>query len=191
VAAGTFRPDLFYRLSVLTIELPPLRERVGDVESLALHFLRRLNNDEESPLRLSSEVIGILNGYEFPGNVRELENAMTRAAALCSGGVITIDCLPPGIVAAAHNAASSQRNDPVSTLATDRPTIEELQRRYLQLILTEVGGNRRRAASVLGLNRRTIQRLIARYDLFSLAEKEVAVDGESEIDNETTDEDEP
>jgi DNA-binding NtrC family response regulator len=190
-AAGTFRPDLFYRLSVLTIELPPLRERVGDVESLALHFLRRLNNDEESPLRLSSEVIGILNGYEFPGNVRELENAMTRAAALCSGGVITIDCLPPGIVAAAHNVPSSLRHDPISTLATDRPTIEELQRRYLQLILTEVGGNRRRAASVLGLNRRTIQRLIARYDLFSLAEKDVAADGESEVENETTEEDEP
>lgn len=191
VAAGTFRPDLFYRLSVLTIELPPLRERVGDVESLALHFLRRLNNDEESPLRLSSEVIDTLNAYAFPGNVRELENAMTRAAALCSGGVITIDCLPPGIVAAAHNAASSQRNDPVSTLAADRPTIEELQRRYLQLILTEVGGNRRRAASVLGLNRRTIQRLIARYDLFSLAEKDVAADGESEMEDDTTDEDEP
>ena len=67
----------------------------------------------------------------------------------------------------------------------------KLQRRYLQLILTEVGGNRRRAASVLGLNRRTIQRLIARYDLFSLAEKDVAADGESEIGDETTDEDEP
>ena len=191
VAAGTFRPDLFYRLSVLTIELPPLRERVGDVEALALYFLRRLNNDEEAPQRLSSEVIDALNAYAFPGNVRELENAMTRAAALCSGGVITIDCLPPGIVTAAHNAASSLRNDPVSTLVTDRPTIEELQRRYLQLILTEVGGNRRRAASVLGVNRRTIQRLIARYDLFSLAEKDVAPDGESEMDDDTKDEDEP
>jgi DNA-binding NtrC family response regulator len=174
----------------LTIELPPLRDRVGDVEALALHFLRRLNNDEESPLRLSSEVIDALNAYAFPGNVRELENAMTRAAALCSGGVITIDCLPPGIVAAAHHPASAQRHDPVSTLATDRPTIEELQRRYLQLILTEVGGNRRRAASVLGLNRRTIQRLIARYDLFSLAEKDLAADGESEVDDDTTDDDE-
>jgi DNA-binding NtrC family response regulator len=186
VAAGTFRPDLFYRLSVLTIELPPLRERIGDVESLALHFLRRLNDDEGSPLRLSSEVVDTLNGYAFPGNVRELENAMTRAAALCSGGVITIDCLPPGMVAAAHHAASSLRNDLGSTLAADRPTIEELQRRYLQLILTEVGGNRRRAASVLGLNRRTIQRLIARYDLFSLAEKDLAADGETEINDDIT-----
>ena len=186
VAAGTFRPDLFYRLSVLTIELPSLRERAGDVESLALHFLRRLNNGEESPLRLSSEVIDTLNAYEFPGNVRELENAMTRAAALCSGGVITIDCLPAGIAAAGRHNASSLNNDPVSTLAADRPTIEELQRRYLQLILTEVGGNRRRAASVLGVNRRTIQRLIARYDLFSLAEKDASTDGESEVDDYTT-----
>src|SRR6267142_3814352 len=120
VAAGVFRPDLFYRLSVLTIDLPPLRERAGDVEALALHFLRRLNIDEESPLRLSSEVIDALNAYAFPGNVRELENAMTRAGALCSGGVITNDCLPPSIVVAVHNAPSSRHNEPVFTLGTDR-----------------------------------------------------------------------
>lgn len=193
VAGGSFRPDLYYRLSVLTIELPPLRERAGDVELLALHFLRRISNDEESPLRLSSEVIEALNAYAFPGNVRELENAMTRAAALCSGGLITIDCLPPSIAAAPRNLkASSLRNDPVSVLAIDRPTIEELQRRYLELVLTEVGGNRRRAASVLGLNRRTIQRLIARYDLFSLAEKDATADDETDTDNDSIgDEDKP
>ena len=191
VAAGSFRADLFYRLSVLAIDIPPLRERSGDVEALALHFLRRLNSYEGSPLRLSSEVIDALNAYAFPGNVRELENAMTRAAALCTGGVITLDCLPPGIVAAAHDAVSLKRSDPVAKLAADRPTIEELQRRYLQIILTEVGGNRRRAASVLGLNRRTIQRLIARYDLFSLAEKDVVEDDESATEDEASEEDEP
>lgn len=193
VAAGTFRPDLFYRLSVLTILLPPLRERSGDVESLALHFLRRIRNDGESPLRLSGEVVDTLNAYPFPGNVRELESAMIRAAALCSGELITIDCLPPSIVSGSHDAGvSSLGNDPVSGLAADRPTMEELQRRYLQLILTEVGGNRRRAASVLGLNRRTIQRLIARHELFSLAEKEVGTDGENELeDDSSVDEDKP
>jgi transcriptional regulator with PAS, ATPase and Fis domain len=187
VAAGTFRPDLFYRLSVLTIELPPLRERGGDVEALALHFLRRMKKGEEPALRLSNDVVDALNAHAFPGNVRELENIMTRAAALCSAELITIDCLPPNVVAAANSIpGSSFRNDPVATLAADRPTIEELQRRYLQLILTEVGGNRRRAASVLGLNRRTIQRLIARYDLFSLAEKEAATDAEAEMDDFST-----
>ncbi len=109
---------------------------------------------------------------------------MTHAAALCSGGLITIDCLPSTVVAARHGLnVTSLGDDPVSTLVSDRPSMEELQRRYLRLILTEVGGNRRRAASMLGLNRRTIQRLIARYDLFSLAEKDGVAEGESEIEH--------
>jgi DNA-binding NtrC family response regulator len=183
VAAGSFRSDLFYRLSVLTIELPPLSHRTGDVELLARHFLRRMSADEESPLRLSNEAADALNAYPFPGNVRELENAMTRAVALCSSGLITLDCLPPQISAMRHGFPETTSSpDAALSLATDRPTMEELQRRYLQLILTEVSGNRRRAAGVLGVNRRTIQRLIARYDLFILAEGEVAADVESEID---------
>jgi DNA-binding NtrC family response regulator len=185
VAAGNFRPDLFYRLSVLTIELPPLSARAGDVELLARHFLRLSSPDEESPLRLSSEALEALNAYPFPGNVRELENALTRAVALCSGGLITLDCLPPNILAAqARTLSSGLSADGSLAIAADRPTMEELQRRYLQLILTEVGGNRRRAASVLGLNRRTIQRLIARCDLFNLAELEIVEDNETEIDHE-------
>ncbi|HEY0385112.1 MAG TPA: sigma-54 dependent transcriptional regulator, partial [Pyrinomonadaceae bacterium] len=80
VAAGTFRTDLFYRLSVLTIELPPLRERTGDVELLARHFLRRSMSDKTgASFRLSNEAVDALNAYSFPGNVRELENAIRRA----------------------------------------------------------------------------------------------------------------
>src|SRR5215813_499908 len=171
VSSGQFRADLFYRLSVLTIELPPLRERSGDIDLLTRHFLERVG--AEFQLTLSQEAADALNAYPFPGNVRELENAMTRAIALCSGGLITLDCLPPNISAQSRSAVSA--NSSVS-LIDDRPTMEELERRYLELVLTEVGGNRRRAASVLGLNRRTIQRLIARYDLFSLADKETAQD---------------
>jgi len=191
VRAGNFRPDLFYRLSVLTIELPPLSHRTGDIELLARHFLRRISAHEESPLHLSNEAIEALNAYPFPGNVRELENAMIRAAALCSGGLITLDCLPSNIVAARHAAIGSISSDDIAlALAADRPTMEELQRRYLRQILTEVGGNRRRAASVLGLNRRTIQRLIARYNLFTLAEKEETADSETATDpNNSSDED--
>ena len=181
VAAGTFRPDLFYRLSVLTIELPPLRERTGDVELLARHFLRQSSSEFEPALRLSNEAVEALNAYAFPGNVRELENAMTRAVALCSGGMITLDCLPPNI--SAGYGVSTPGKDPSSSLAADRPTMEELERRYLKLVLTEVNGNRRRAATVLGVNRRTIQRLIARYDLLALAEKEITAEAEDDPDS--------
>ena len=182
VEAGTFRPDLFYRLSVLTIQLPPLRERTGDVELLARHFLRRMSAKGEAELRLSNEAAEALNAYAFAGNVRELENAMTRAVALCSGGIVTLDCLPPNI--SARYGESSSSADAASSIVADRPTIEELERRYLKLTLTEVNGNRRRAAAVLGVNRRTIQRLIARYDLLALTEKEIRPEAEDNPDSE-------
>jgi DNA-binding NtrC family response regulator len=177
VSSGQFRADLFYRLSVLTIELPPLRERTGDIDLLARHFLERVG--AQSQLTLSQEAADALNAYQFPGNVRELENAMTRAVALCSGGVITLDCLPPNIAAQSRFPLSA--NSSIS-LIDDRPTMEELERRYLELVLTEVGGNRRRAATVLGLNRRTIQRLIARHNLFAVAEKDTSTDDDHEVE---------
>jgi len=181
VSAGQFRADLFYRLSVLTIELPPLRERTGDIDLLARHFIERAGT--ESPLMLSQESLDALNAYPFPGNVRELENAMTRATALCSAALITLDCLPPNISAHYGSAATTKNSH---SLIDDRPTMEELQRRYLELVLTEVGGNRRRAASVLGLNRRTIQRLIARYDLFSLADKDSGIEDDRQTEHHTS-----
>jgi DNA-binding NtrC family response regulator len=104
-----------------------------------------------------------LAAHDFPGNVRELENALRRAVALSSGGLITIDCLPPEIAAVRSKTAGG--GHPEHRLIADRPSMEELQRRYLQLVLEETGWNRRRAAAVLDLDRRTIQRLIARYQL--------------------------
>ncbi len=161
IEAGQFRADLYYRLSVLALELPPLRGRAGDVELLAQHFLRRLSGDEQPVLRLSKEAAAALQAYAFPGNVRELENALTRAAALATQRLITLDCLPPHIAARGGDAAALGTTD----LLADRPTMEEAQRRYLQVVLQECGGNRRQAARVLDLDRRTIQRLIARHQL--------------------------
>jgi DNA-binding NtrC family response regulator len=162
VGTGSFRGDLFYRLSVLSIDLPTLRERAGDVELLTSHFLQRFRAAGEATPHLTSEAVAALTAYPFPGNVRELENALRRAVALSSGGVITVDCLPPEIASARQKAAVESAE---AKLAVDRPTMEELQRRYLLLILEETGWNRRRAAAVLDLDRRTIQRLIARYQL--------------------------
>ena len=180
VQAGSFRSDLFYRLSVLSIELPPLKARTGDVELLTGHFLQQFRQPGQPPLHLTREAMESLEAHNFPGNVRELENALRRAVALSSGGLVTIDCLPPEIAARGKKAAAPAER-PEHRLLADRPTMEELQRRYLQLILEETGWNRRRAAAVLDLDRRTIQRLIARYQLQGAVDTE----GELEVDEET------
>ena len=179
VAAGTFRSDLFYRLSVLSVELPPLRARMGDVELLTSHFLQIFRDPGEPSPHLTREAVDALQAHDFPGNVRELENSLRRAVALCSGGVITIDCLPPEIAKSRVKAAAQER--PEHRLIADRPSMAELERRYLQLTLEETGWNRRRAAAVLDLDRRTIQRLIARYQLQGAVDPEGEIEGEEEV----------
>ncbi len=173
VTAGGFRADLYYRLSVLTIDLPPLNQRTGDVELLARWFLQRANQTATTPLTLTDEALRALCAYGFPGNVRELENALIRAAALAANGMITLDCLPPDL------ANSPTTHSPTLTdVIADRPTMDELQRRYLEIVLDEAQGQRRIAAERLGLHRRTIQRLINRYGLEALPDDEVASDDE-------------
>ncbi len=178
VASGSFRSDLYYRLSVLSIELPPLRARTGDVELLTGHFLQQFREPGDAPLHLTKEAADALAAHNFPGNVRELENALRRAVALSSGGVVTLDCLPPEI--AVRRVKSGAAEKPEFRIIADRPNMEELQRRYLQLILEETGWNRRRAAAVLDLDRRTIQRLIARYQLHGAADPEGELESEEE-----------
>lgn len=173
IEVGKFRADLFYRLSVLTMELPPLRERLLDIPLLTQHFLRKIAGDDAINLHLTQEVWNALSDYYFPGNVRELENALIRAVAQATGNIITLDCLPSAIALSGETESNfSSESETLKELAGDRPNMEELQRRYLSLILTEVNGNRRRAAEKLGLDRRTIQRLIAKYNLFALPEED-------------------
>jgi DNA-binding NtrC family response regulator len=167
---GGFRSDLYYRLSVLTVDMPPLRERMGDVELLAQHFLRKLGGGTV-PSHLTHEALESLRHYHFPGNVRELENALTRAVALAANGPITLDCLPPHIAGINQKQAPST-DDPMRNLASDWPSLDELQRRYLAMALEKSNGNRQRTADMLGITRRTIQRLIARYNLNALNEAE-------------------
>ncbi len=160
VRDGAFRADLFYRLSVLTIQIPPLRMRGReDLELLARHLLKKHAGDANSPLKISEDAIEIFSGYDWTGNVRELENAIEYSVAVCSGNLITKSDLPPRIIEKSDLSIWQTPQKPFS-LADDRPTIEELTRRYARLILSENEGNKSRTAEILGINRRTLYRYL-------------------------------
>jgi len=157
VERGEFRADLFYRLSVLRIKLPPLRERgLEDLKLLVRHFLKKYG----AGLQIADEALALLARCTWPGNVRELEHAIEHAVAVCANHLVRVSDLPEHIVAQvppAVRAATAQR--PLA-LIDDRPTLDELSRRYIQLILAEAEGNKSRAAEVLGINRRTLYRYL-------------------------------
>lgn len=144
-----FREDLFYRLRVVEIELPPLRNRREDVPRLAAHFLSVIaSRDGRPPLRLTREGIAALLSHPFPGNVRELENLLEGAAALVVGETIDAADLQFGALVRAPVTSSSQ-------------DLESLEREHVLRVLSSVGGNKSRAARILGINRRTIYRKFA------------------------------
>jgi DNA-binding NtrC family response regulator len=164
-----FRADLYYRLSVLSIEVPPLRDRIGDVELLTSHYLEKFREPGAPVPFLTKAARQALAAHDYPGNVRELENALRRAVTLSTNGLITPDCLPAEIAVHQRDGEGLPGVVRSQDLISDRPGMDELQRRYLQLVLQETGANRRRAAAVLQLDRRTIQRLIARYKIETVA----------------------
>jgi DNA-binding NtrC family response regulator len=166
---GEFRPDLFYRLSVLTITLPPLRERgAEDIALLAHHFLKKYARDHGEQIRIGEDVIDLLARYPWPGNVRELENTIEHAAAVCADRLITTSDLPRRIVERA-TPPSAPAPRPGVSLIDDRPSLAELERRYVQLILSEADGNKSRAAEILGIDRRTIYRFLEGDSLTRIA----------------------
>ena len=157
VQEGTFREDLFYRLNVVTIRnIPPLRERVEDIPLLAEHFVHKHGRTETASL--SAEARAILSAYRWPGNVRELENAIARALALNPSGVILPEDLPAH-VRSPQPGKEGQKT--TSQLWADRPTLEVLERRYAELVLQECAGNKSKAADQLGIDRKTLGRLLA------------------------------
>jgi two-component system response regulator HydG len=159
IRAARFRSDLFYRLNVIAIHLPPLRQRADDVPVLADHFLGRIAAArKESPKRLSSDALAILQAYPWPGNVRELENAMERAIILTTGAEIPADALPP--------AVTEQRTTPlVSPRTPPNPTLEAVERAYIMWVLNNEHGNKSRTAEVLGIDPSTLYRKLGRYGL--------------------------
>ena len=155
VAAGRMRKDLAYRLNVVSLRVPALRERGDDIIALTLHLATRhaalLGRAEP---HISEEAMYRIRNYSWPGNVRELENALARAVAMSQRGVI----LPGDLPALTREAGPVN----LSAIHDDWPTLEELQRRYIERVLEHTGHNKTSAASILGIDRRTIQRLASR-----------------------------
>ena len=152
VAEKRMRADLFYRLNVVTLRIPPLRERGDDVVALARHFVARNAATLGRPIpEISDEALKRLRAHPWPGNVRELENAMARAVAMSQRSVLLPGDLPP-LVSGEALAPGAQSID------HDWPTLGELQRRYIARVLERTAGNKTAAASILGVDRRTLQR---------------------------------
>ncbi|MGD8277097.1 MAG: sigma-54 dependent transcriptional regulator [Gemmatimonadota bacterium] len=164
IRAGSFRSDLYYRLNVITLHIPPLRERMDDIPLLAEHFLGRLNasrgngNGDGTPRRLSETGLATLQSYDWPGNVRELENALERAAILSTTDEITADALPRPIREPAARPLVADRAPP-------NPTLELVERAYILWVLEAEGGNKARAAEVLGIDPSTLYRKLNRYGM--------------------------
>ncbi len=153
VKAGRFREDLFYRLNVVTLRIPPLRERREDVPLLAEHFAAKHGRGEGAAI--SPDARELLQAYDWPGNVRELENVIARALALNPSGVVVPADLPERI---RGGAAEPARGLPLPP--GFRPSLDDLSRRYAALVLGECGGNKTRAAEVLGIDRKTLYRIL-------------------------------
>jgi DNA-binding NtrC family response regulator len=163
VKAGRFREDLFYRLSVITLHLPALRERRTDIPLLAENFLRRAAPEGQRPLKLSEEALACLVAYDWAGNVRELQSAIEHAALHARDGEVAPDDLPPKLQS--EEVRRAARHSPLSALYEDLPALDEMERRYLLHVMDATGGNRSRAAEVLGIDRRTLYRMAERFGI--------------------------
>jgi len=154
VAEGGFRDDLYYRLNVVTITVPPLRERASDTQLLAQHFLEMFaRRSGRAVKRLAPEAIALLAAYRWPGNVRELEHVIERATALSSSETLLPDVFPPHL---------REARDHAPRLPADGMTLEDVKRWYVNKVLEESGGNKVRAAELLGIDRRTLYRILER-----------------------------
>jgi len=164
VEEGVLRQDLFYRLAVVVIDIPPLRTRRGDIPALVRHFNARLSTEYGlSEREISPEAMDLLMRYDWPGNVRELENAIERAFALGAGATITPDDLPPHLVSGETDAAVSARPGAGSL----DETIAAVERAALVEALRRSGNNRARAAKELGIERKKLYRLLHKHGFMS------------------------
>jgi two-component system response regulator HydG len=158
VRQGRFREDLYWRLNVLHLPIPPLRERPADIPLLAEHLLRAaVLGRPSAPSRISPQAMALLTAYPWPGNARELRNVMERAAALAIADEIRIEDLPARILESGQTAVI------VSEAAKRQVPLRDVERSYIQEVLRQTGGNKSRAAEILGLDRKTLYRKLEEY----------------------------
>jgi DNA-binding NtrC family response regulator len=153
IKAGKFREDLFYRLNVINITIPPLRERKEDIDELARHFLGKYAKKlAKSITDLTPDALELLSAYHWPGNVRELENVVERAVILCESdklGAEDLSIPSPAVVA---------------ELGTN-PSLEEMEKTYILRVLKETNGNQSRASQLLGIDRKTLYLKLKKYGI--------------------------
>jgi DNA-binding NtrC family response regulator len=166
VSTGEFRQDLYYRLNVVTIHLPPLRERVEDIPLLTRHFLQHYCQESGKSIpTISDKAMDLLCAYRWPGNIRELENAIEQAVALSYHSILTPDDFPETIRdhAAAKPFQSNSQDE--QFLFPDTPTLEDVKKRYVLHVLRHNQGNVSRSARVLNIDRRSLYRMLARFKI--------------------------
>jgi two-component system response regulator HydG len=160
VKEGRFREDLFYRLNVVPVSLPPLRERKEDIPALAAHFFAVYREKNRKELKdISGKAMDLLIRYDWPGNIRELENCLERAVILARGEIIAPADLPPTIQALSKDREIQGLNLPSGI------SLQEVERALILKTLEDTGGNRSRAAEILGINRRTLQNKLKEYGI--------------------------
>ncbi len=158
VRRGHFRSDLFYRLNVIALELPSLRDRRDDLVLLIDHFFQEMATERESaPKALSSDALDAVMVYDWPGNVRELQNALEHAVVLSKGTLIEPGALPERITRRRREPLVAERSSP-------NPSLEVIERAYIMWVLQAEGGNKTRAAEVLGIDPSTLYRKLSRYE---------------------------
>lgn len=166
VKSGAFREDLYYRLKVITIQLPPLRERTEDIDALVQIFVRRYSLAAGKPITdISENAVERLRIYSWPGNIRQLENAIEQAVVLAKNSVLTLDDLPQEV---RENLPPLYENAGDGDLIfSDMPSFDEIKKRYALYVMNRTRGNISRTAKILDIDRRTLYRMLARWKIES------------------------
>jgi two-component system response regulator PilR (NtrC family) len=175
VAKGTFRQDLYYRLNVINIKSPPLRERRDDIELLANHFLKKYNDKLSKNIGgISDEALATLKSYDYPGNVRELENIIERTVALESGATILPESLPPFVNTVSGRKVASSHEIIVGEEGIDLEKIMgQIEKEILIKAIHQANGVKKKAAKLLNITFRSMRYRIEKYSLGSVGDDEL------------------